>query len=127
PFLQNISFAGPQGEIVRVKALFDEGAMISAMCSSVFNKIKHRLGNWGPSSKRLRMANGTVVPSQAMWKGDITIGGIQARGEFEVFDSGNGWNFLFGKPMLRAFRAIHNYETDQVQVSGAGGTKTLYN
>jgi hypothetical protein len=38
-----------------------------------------------------------------------------------------GWSFLFGKPMLQAFKAIHDYETDQVQVSGIGGTKILYN
>jgi hypothetical protein len=53
PFLQNIEFTGPQGEIVRVTALFDKGAMISAMCTSTFNKVKHRLGNWKPSNKRL--------------------------------------------------------------------------
>jgi hypothetical protein len=29
--------------------------------------------------------------------------------------------------MLQAFKAIHDYETDQVQVSGIGGTKILYN
>lgn len=127
PFLQNISFTGPQGEIVRVKALFDEGAMISAMSTSIFQKIKHRLGNWGPSSKRLRMANGVIVPSLAVWKGEVTIAGIQAQGEFEVFDSAGGWNFLFGKPMLRSFKAIHNYETDQVRIMGIGGSKTLYN
>jgi hypothetical protein len=51
PFLQNISFSGPQGEIVRVKALFDEGAMISAMSTVIFQEVKHRLGSWGPSGK----------------------------------------------------------------------------
>jgi hypothetical protein len=127
PFLQNTSFAGLQGEIVRVKALFDEGAMISAMCSATFDKVKHRLGNWAPSSKSLCMANGTIVPSQAKWKGKVMVRGIRTQGEFEVFDSGGGWSFLFGKPMLQAFKAIHDYETDQVQVSGIGGTKILYN
>jgi hypothetical protein len=53
PFLQYVSFAGPKGKIVRVKVLFDEGAMTNVMCSSVFNRIKHRLGNWGPSKKKL--------------------------------------------------------------------------
>lgn len=127
PFLQNISFAGPKGEIVRVKALFDEGAMISAMCTSIFQKVKHRLGNWGPSSKRLRMANGAIVPSLGVWKGKVTIAGIQAEGEFEVFDSAGGWNFLFGKPMLRSFKAIHDYGTDQVHIRGIGGDRVLFN
>ncbi|KAG1888506.1 hypothetical protein F4604DRAFT_1915466 [Suillus subluteus] len=127
PFLQNISFTGPQGEIVRVKALFDEGAMISTMSTSVFQKVKHRLGNWGPSNKQLRMANGMIIPSLAVWKGEVTIAGIQAQGEFEVFDSAGGWNFLFGKPMLQSFKAIHDYETDQVHIKGTRGNKTLYN
>jgi hypothetical protein len=76
PFLQNTSCVGPQGEIVQVKALFDEGAMISTMCSVTFNKVKHRLGNWAPSSKSLCMANRTIVWSQAKWKGEVTVGGI---------------------------------------------------
>jgi hypothetical protein len=34
----------------------------------------------------------------------------------EVFDSGGGWSFLFGKPMLRTFKANHDYEWDMIQV-----------
>lgn len=127
PFLQNIAFAGPKGETVRTTALFNEGAMISAMCTSLFNRIKHRLGNWTKSSKRLRMANSVIVPSHAVWRGEVEIAGIKAEGEFEVFDSGGGWKFLFGKPMLHAFKAVHDYSTDQVQITGKGGTKTISN
>ncbi|KAG2749751.1 hypothetical protein P692DRAFT_20693721, partial [Suillus brevipes Sb2] len=127
PFLHYTSFLGSQGEIVRVKALFDEGAMTSVMCATVFNNVKHRLGNWSPSSKRLRMANGTVVQSEAVWKGEVSIGGVRAQGEFEVLHSGGGWKFLFGKPLLQAFKAIHDYEVDKVQVTGIGGTTTLRN
>lgn len=114
PFLQNISLAGPNGENNRVKALFDEGAMVSAMCTSVFNHIKHRLGNWEPSTKKLRMANGTITLSKAVWRGEITLGGVMAQGEFKVFRSGGGWKFLLGKPLLRAFKAVHNYDRDKV-------------
>ena len=54
PFKQGIQLHGPKGEIVRVEALFDGGAMVAAMCSTVFRKIKHRLlGCWGPSAKKL--------------------------------------------------------------------------
>ncbi|KAG2053254.1 hypothetical protein BDR06DRAFT_830568, partial [Suillus hirtellus] len=127
PFLQFTSFLGPNGEIVRVQALFDEGAMTSVMCKSVFERIKHRLGNWGPSTKRLRMANGAVVQSEAVWKGEVIIGGIKAQGEFEVLQSGGGWKFLFGKPLLHAFKAVHDYEVDEIRVLGTGGTRTLYN
>ncbi|KAG2349705.1 hypothetical protein BDR05DRAFT_871679, partial [Suillus weaverae] len=102
------------GEVVRVKALFDEGAMMSVMCTSVFNDVKHRLGNWAPSTKRLHMANGAIVQSEVVWKGEVVIGGVQAQGEFEVLQSGGGWKFLFGKPLLRAFKAVHDYEVDEV-------------
>jgi hypothetical protein len=76
PFLHYTAFIGPQGEVIRVKALFDEGAMMSVMCASVFNNVKHRLGNWTASSKRLCMANGAIVQSEAVWKGEVVIGGI---------------------------------------------------
>ena len=33
---------------------------------------------------------------------------------FEVFDSGGGWLFLFGKPMLWAFHALHDFRNDTV-------------
>ncbi|KAG1723796.1 hypothetical protein EDB19DRAFT_1834464 [Suillus lakei] len=127
PFLQHIACTGPQGEVVRVKALFDEGAMVSAMCTTVFDKVQHRLGNWQASTKQLRMANGTLVPSKATWRGEVTIAGVRTQGEFEVFDSGGGWRFLFGKPMLHTFKAIHEYETDTVQISGNGVSTTIHN
>ncbi|KIJ58243.1 hypothetical protein HYDPIDRAFT_61227, partial [Hydnomerulius pinastri MD-312] len=116
PFLQHISFAGPQGEVVRVKALFDDGAMVGAMCSSFFHKVKHRLGNWGLSTRRLRMANGSIVHSEALWEGEITVGNIRTHGAFEVFNSGGSWKFLFGKPLLQAFNAVHDYTPDTVRI-----------
>ncbi|KAH7919477.1 hypothetical protein BV22DRAFT_987923, partial [Leucogyrophana mollusca] len=127
PFLQCIELAGPKGEVVRVKALFDDGAMVGAMCSTVFHKVKHRLGGWQPSTRKLRMANGTVIRSKAIWHGEITIGQVQAKGHFEVFNSGGGWQFLFGKPLLQAFKAVHEYETDVVHISNASVTNTLRN
>ncbi|KAG2349503.1 hypothetical protein BDR05DRAFT_994531 [Suillus weaverae] len=68
PFLQYISLKGVQGEAVRIKALFDEGAMVNAMCVKTFEQVKHQLGSWGTSTKRLRMANGTIIPSRAVWR-----------------------------------------------------------
>jgi hypothetical protein len=44
PFQHTLQLLGPQGEIVRVAALFDGCAMVAAMCITVFDKIKHRLG-----------------------------------------------------------------------------------
>ena len=52
-FKHTLKLAGPKGEIVRVSALFDGTAMVAAMCQSVFEKIKHRLGGWEKSKKQL--------------------------------------------------------------------------
>jgi hypothetical protein len=46
------------------------------------------------------MANGTITPSEAVWKGEIEIGGVWTTGEFEVFRSGGGWKFPFRKLLL---------------------------
>jgi hypothetical protein len=118
PFQHTLKLLGPQGEVVRVSALFDGCAMVSAMCSTVFEGVRHRLGNWERSEKRLRMGNGTIVPSLAVWKGRAQLGGVIVEGEFEVFDSGGSWAFLLGKPLLRGFRAKQSYETDTVTIRG---------
>jgi hypothetical protein len=73
------------------------------------------------------MANSTIIKLEAVWKGEVIIGGIRAEGEFEVLQSRGGWKFLFRKPMLHAFKAVHDYEVDEVQVLGAGGTRMLQN
>ncbi|KAG1725895.1 uncharacterized protein EDB91DRAFT_1254580 [Suillus paluster] len=86
PFIHQVKLKGPNGELVRIQALFDDGAMVPAMCSSIFNKVKHRLQNFSPSTKRLRMANGTIVTSEAQWSGVIEL---------------NGWRWL-GLPVREA-------------------------
>ena len=76
PFKHMLKLAGPKGEVVRVSALFNGAAMVAAMCQTVFEKVKHWLGGWEKSKKQLRMANGILVPSQAVWKGVMQLGGI---------------------------------------------------
>ena len=105
PFHHNLQLLGPQGEIIRVSVLFDGCAMVSAMCAMVFEKVKHRLGEWERSAKQLRMGNRTLVPSLAVWRGRMRLGGVTVKGEFEVFNSRGSWAFLLGKPLLRSFRA----------------------
>ena len=114
PFQHTLRLLGPRGEIIRVSALFDGCAMVSAMCATVFEKVQHRLGKWKKSEKRLRMGNGTIIPSLAVWEGRVqeTI----VRGEFEVFDSGGSWAFLLGKPLLKAFRTKQEYWADTVTI-----------
>ena len=71
PFQHMLSILGPQGEMVQVSALFDGCTMVAAMCITIFEKVKHRLGEWRKSEKQLRMGNGAIVPSLAVWKGRI--------------------------------------------------------
>ncbi|KAG2058729.1 hypothetical protein BDR06DRAFT_875471, partial [Suillus hirtellus] len=127
PFLQYVSLKGKQGEAVQVKALFDEGAMVNAMCAMAFEQVKSSLRGWGTLLKRLCMVNGTVIPSKVSWKGEVTIGGIRTEGEFKVFKSGGRWEFLLGKLLLLAFRAIHEYKTDMVHITGEGSSTIIYN
>ena len=73
------------------------------------------------------MANGIIVPSQVSWRGVINLGGVEARGEFKVFDfdSGGGWAFLFRKPLLHAFKARHNFKDDTVTITGDNSISTM--
>jgi hypothetical protein len=58
------------------------------------------------------VAKGTIVPSQAVWNSMLELRGIQAEGEFEIFDSGGGWESLFRKPLLHCFEALHDFDAD---------------
>jgi hypothetical protein len=51
PFIHMLSLEGPKGKVVRIRGLFDDGALVNAMCSTVFDKVKRRLGP-GVTSKR---------------------------------------------------------------------------
>jgi hypothetical protein len=71
PFVYQVRFHGPQGEVVRAWANIDDGAMKEVMSSSMFRRVKHRLGPALPSSQLLRVANGVVVGSEAKWEGKV--------------------------------------------------------
>ncbi|KAG2051605.1 hypothetical protein BDR06DRAFT_1010322 [Suillus hirtellus] len=73
------------------------------------------------------MANGNIINVEAKWLGTIEINGIQANRDFEVFDSGGGWAFLFRKPLLQSFEANHNYKSDSITISDSSKSTTLYN
>ncbi|KIN98423.1 hypothetical protein M404DRAFT_157818, partial [Pisolithus tinctorius Marx 270] len=83
-------------------ALFDNGAMINAMCITVYEEIKHRLRGWSNCSQMLRMANGMITPAVTQWTGQIMIGPVQTETTFVMFNSGGNWAFLLGKPLLQA-------------------------
>jgi len=128
PFQQWLLLHGPQGKIVWVKAQFNGGAMVGAMCTSFFKKVQHWLqGQTKPSSRWLRMANGIIVPLQGVWKGVLELGGLRSVGEFEVFESGGSWEFLFGKPLLRCFKVLHDFSMDMVTIQVAQKSVVLHN
>jgi hypothetical protein len=127
PFVHQVRFHGPQGEVIRVWANIDDGAMKEVMSSSMFRKVKHRLGTSTPSSQLLRVANGTIIRSEAKWKGRIEVNGISTDVIFEVFDSGGKWDFLFGKTLLESLKAIHNYEMDEITLHGTERKTTIGN
>ncbi|KAJ6484849.1 hypothetical protein C8R45DRAFT_904026, partial [Mycena sanguinolenta] len=118
PFICEIEVEGPRGERERIRALEDDGAMVNAMCTGLYSVVRHRIGELRQSGRTLRMANGALVPSIGYWEGYIHFGGVRVQAGFEVFPSGGSWSFLFGKPLLESFGAVHDYATDTITVRG---------
>jgi hypothetical protein len=97
PFVHPVGLKGKTGDI-EVDSQFDEGAMVNSICKDTFTQVQETLGQPDPSKKSLRMADGTIVPSQGCWSGDVTLGGQTVNGSFEIFPSGGGWSLLFANP-----------------------------
>ncbi|KIK11836.1 hypothetical protein PISMIDRAFT_68021, partial [Pisolithus microcarpus 441] len=116
PFIHNIAVKSTNGELVWVCTLFDDGAMVNAMCTMVFDTIKHRLRGWTTNCQMLQMANGTIIPAVAQWTGMVCMDKAEVQATFIVFNSGRGWAFLLGKPLLQALKAKHDYNADQITV-----------
>ncbi|KAJ7870660.1 hypothetical protein B0H13DRAFT_2350282 [Mycena leptocephala] len=107
PFICGIELEGPRGELVRVQALEDDGAMVSAMCTALYERERHRIGELKHSGKTLRMANGTLIPSMGFWEGYIRFGGA--------------------RPLLEEFEAVHDYKMDSITVPGEDGLTVVEN
>ena len=86
-----LSLKGPKGEAVRTRGLFDDGALLNVMFSTIFDKVKKRLGPGTTSKQQLRMANGSIIPSKMYWEGYVNLGGVGIKIAFEMFDSGGNW------------------------------------
>jgi hypothetical protein len=70
------------------------------------------------------MTDRNIVPSKAVWQGKMKLGDIEVEGEFEVFDSKGGWEFLLRKPLLRLFHAKQDFLTDTVAICENHGLNT---
>ena len=73
------------------------------------------------------MANGVVVPSQGVWNGVLELGSLRSEGEFEVFNSGGRWEFLFRKPLLRCFKVQHDFDVDTITIQLVQKSMVLHN
>ncbi|KAJ3906072.1 hypothetical protein F5879DRAFT_787730, partial [Lentinula edodes] len=118
PFSMNIGLRDSEGKQAAVEAMVDDGAMVAAMDTRVYENLRSELGGWRPTKRKFRMANGTVVPGETSWVGRIDVQGVEVDGEFEVFDSGGSWKFLFGKPLLERFSAVHDYGKESLVLHG---------
>jgi transposase InsO family protein len=127
PFVHTVELKGEKGITSKVRGLFDDGAMVNSICNSIFPRLRNTLGVLTPSPKTLRMADGTRVPSNGRWFGNVTVGGQTVKEWFEVFPSGGGWSLLFGKPLLKKFNAIHDYGNDTIMIPSNGTWTTLTN
>ncbi|KAI0363827.1 hypothetical protein BV20DRAFT_908972, partial [Pilatotrama ljubarskyi] len=128
PFIHHFTLHNwSTGTAVRVKGLVDDGAMVNVMDAELWPKVRHRLTAVQPSTRRLRMANGTIVPSQGKWTGIFDFNGVRVENTFEVFPSKGAWSFLIGKPLLEALRACHDYHADTITVRNQQQTAVLRN
>jgi hypothetical protein len=101
--------------------------MVNVIDLVLFATIKDQLIGVTASTRVLCMANGTLVPSAGAWTGYVVIRGAKTEGTFEVFPSGGVWEMLFGKLMLNAFGASHEYIQDTVTLKSKGISYILEN
>ncbi|KAJ3710025.1 hypothetical protein C8R42DRAFT_597829, partial [Lentinula raphanica] len=116
PFRLVLTLKDEKGRYADVEAMVDDGAMIAAIDTKIYESIRSELGGWRSSTKKLRMANGRIVKAEAEWSGQVEVGKAKVKADCVVFDSGGGWGFLFGKPLLEKFRATQRYEEGSLEV-----------
>ena len=127
PFVYGVELSGPKGETVRFRSVFDDRALANAIDEKMYLTSKGRLTTLEPSSRILKMADGRLVPSLGVWKGRVTVKGVSQLGTFQVLNSNGAWALLFGKPLLEAFKAVHDYSQDIIRLPQGKEWVTLKN
>ncbi|KAK7451694.1 hypothetical protein VKT23_012373 [Stygiomarasmius scandens] len=127
PFSTAVQLVDSSKRTAYVTALVDDGAMVAAIDVGIYRDLEGKIGGWGPPRRRMRMADGRVVPAIASWSGSVRLKGIEVEGSFEVFDSGGSWSLLFGKPLLEKFKAVHEYEGDTIHITNGKEVRTIFN
>lgn len=49
------------------------------------------------------------------------VGNVSHNRTFAVFNSNGAWSVLFGTPLLKKFKAVHNYNSDTVRIPNSSG------
>ncbi|KAJ8079743.1 hypothetical protein PM082_016565 [Marasmius tenuissimus] len=107
--------------------MVDDGAMVVGLSKEVYERVKDEIGGWGESKRWMRMADGALVPGIANWRGVVRVKGLEVEAALEVFDSGGHWDFLFGKPLLETFEAVHDYGKDTLMVKKGKEMRKVFN
>lgn len=117
PFEKELQLVGVDGKLVRIRAIFDDGAMVNVIDAGIFASVKDCLSTCRTSRRVLWMANGTLVASKGSWTGTVIVEGVHTVGTFEIFPSNEAWAALFGKPLLKAFSVSHEYTKDTITLN----------
>ncbi|KIJ29609.1 hypothetical protein M422DRAFT_188198, partial [Sphaerobolus stellatus SS14] len=126
-YRQWVKLHGPRGEVVRVRAVVDGGAMRNTMCTRKWSQWGHRLGEKEQSTITMRVADNHHIPSAGRWKGKTEVSGVEVNTTFEMFDSHGAFEVILGKPWLRAVKAVHHFEDDSIDISTANNKATIQN
>ncbi|KAL0067258.1 hypothetical protein AAF712_005654 [Marasmius tenuissimus] len=123
----HVELVDGEKKAVLMSGMVDDGAMIVGLSKEVYEKIKDEIGGWGESKRWMRMADGALVPGVANWQGTVRVKGLEVEAMLEVFNSGGQWDFLFGKPLLEKFEAVHDYGRDTVVVKKGKEMRKIFN
>jgi hypothetical protein len=116
PFLQRIQLLGPGEAIVRATGQVDDGAMKNCISKKRWEGYGHCLSPLGPSKTRIRVASRKRIVPMGRWWGDVQVGRVRVSAWFEVFDCGDAFDVILGKPWLHAVRASHDYDEDRIHI-----------
>ena len=94
--------------------------MINALDAMAYENTQNRLAQLSPSSRSLRMADGSLVASLGVWSGTLEWGQAKCTTSFEVFPSGGSWRMLLGKPLLEQLRAVQDYGDNTICIKTNG-------
>jgi hypothetical protein len=77
PFEKEINLIGVNGELVALKATFDDCAMVNVIDKVAFEEVRNQLSEPQPSRKVMRMANGALIPSNGSWSGVVVVDSVR--------------------------------------------------